>query len=297
MFKSMLMAAAIALTVSAPARAEKINVDTAEGYIKAMRKVQCSLKDDKPVTFWWHGQAFGRVAGMADKNLFAVDGMNTRRCVTVKDDKRGVGFKLVSRELLIYKDAKTGEILRTWQNPYTGEKVEVLHVANDPVNQNGFFGTDREGKPLKFPGTINNGQVWLNSTIPLFYQNPLAGEYQPQIGGFYHATEMFNFFADEKDLLDGKKDTAAIRVAWQRLSDWLPWMRMAGREGVIYFNTSGRALEKWDDLPEQFKKEIAANYPEYKEPPPSTDTRPNETSWTYFKKKVKPDAPAPRRFD
>ena len=58
-----------------------------------------------------------------------------------------------------------------------------------------------------------------------------------------------------------------------------------------------KALEKWDDLPEQVKKEIAANYPEYKEPPPSTDTRPNETSWTYFKKKVKPDAPAPRRFD
>ena len=109
MFKSMLMAAAIALTVTAPARAEKINLDTAEGYIKAMRKVQCSLKDDKPVTFWWHGQAFGRVAGMADKNLFAVDGMNTRRCVTVKDEKRGVGFKLVHQFLAVALEEAHGE--------------------------------------------------------------------------------------------------------------------------------------------------------------------------------------------
>ncbi len=36
------------------------------------------------------------------------------------------------------------------------------------------------------------------------------------------------------------------------------------------------------------KKEIAANYPEYREPPPGDDQRPNETSWTYFKKKVEP---------
>ena len=131
MFKRIIAATAIALAISAPARAEKINLDTAEGYVKAMRKVQCSLKDDKPVTFWWHGFAYGRVAGMADKLLFAVDGMNTRRCVAVKDDKRGVGYRLVSRELLFYTDPKTGEILRTWANPYTGETVSVLHVANE----------------------------------------------------------------------------------------------------------------------------------------------------------------------
>ena len=276
--------AGIALTPAA--QAEKINLDTADGYVKAMRKFQCSTKDDKPVTFWWHGQAYGRVMGQADKNIFAVDGMNTRRCVSVKDDKRGVGYKLVSREILLYKDAQTGEILRTWKNPYTGETVDVLHVANDPVNSRATFGTDKDGKAMKFPGDVKDGHVWMTFTAPLFYTNPLSGDYQKYVGGFYHATEMFNFFADEKDLLDGSKDQADIKVAWQRMSDWLPWMQMSGREGIIYFNTAGRMLRKWDDLPEQFKKEIAANYPAYIEPPPSSDERPNETSWTYFKKKI-----------
>jgi hypothetical protein len=38
------------------------------------------------------------------------------------------------------------------------------------------------------------------------------------------------------------------------------------------------------------------HYPEYKAPPALDDTRPNETSWTYFKKaidKKKAQTPAP----
>jgi hypothetical protein len=282
--------------VSVAARAETLDWNTPDGYVKAMRKLQCSLTDGKPVTFWWHGQAFGRVMGQADKNLFGVNGMNTRRCVSVKDDARGVGYRLVSRELLFYTDTKSGEILRTWDNPYTGDKVDVLPVANDPVNSGPTFGRDAHGNVMKFAGTLQGGQVWMTVTVPLFYQSPLGGDYQKNVGGFYHATEMFNFFADEKELRDGGKDQASVRVAWQRMSDWLPWMQMSGREGLIYFNTAGRMLRTWDDLPDVLKTEIAAHYPEYREPPPGNDTRPNETSWTYFKKKRPADVNS-RRTD
>jgi hypothetical protein len=268
------------------AEAAKLDLTTAEGITKVNRKLQCSLKDDKPVTFYWHGTAFGRAMGQADKALFNVEGMNIRRCGTVTDKDRGVGFKLVSRELLLYKDLKTGEYLKTWDNPYTGQKVAVLHVANDPVNQRGSFATDREGKLSPFRGTILDGQVWVTSTIPLFYSNPLAGDYQKNIGGFYHATEMFNFFVDEKDLMDGDKDQADVKVAWQRMSDWLPWMEMSGRDGLFYASTGGRMLRKYEDMPKGMRDEIAKTYPDYASPPPLDDPRPNETSWTYFKKKV-----------
>ena len=32
------------------------------------------------------------------------------------------------------------------------------------------------------------------------------------------------------------------------------------------------------------RQQIRDNYPGYDTPPPVDDTRPNETSWTYFKK-------------
>lgn len=37
-------------------------------------------------------------------------------------------------------------------------------------------------------------------------------------------------------------------------------------------------------LPALLKSEIAANYPAYTNLPPLDDLRPNETSWTVFKK-------------
>lgn len=297
MLKSILklgIAFAAVCSFSVSASAAKLDLSTAEGVAKAMRKMQCSLKDNKPVTYYWHGTAYGRVMGMADKVLFNVDGMNVRQCATVKDKDGNYGYRLVSRELLLYRDPKTGEYLRTWDNPYTGQTVNVLHVANDPVNSRPSHGMDREGKPMKFPGTIENGQIWMTTTVPLFYHNVLGGDYQKYVGGTYHATEMFNFFVDEKDLLDGNKDQADMRVAWQRMSSWLPWMEMNGREGLFYVNTAGRMLKKHSDLPQRVKDEIAKNYPEYNVPPPTDDTRPNETSWTYFKKKVQPEGPKGR---
>ena len=77
---------------------------------------------------------YSRVQGEADRLLFRVEGMNIRACTSIKDPERGDGFRMVSRELLFYQDPKTGEIMNQWTNPWTGETVEVLHVANDPVN-------------------------------------------------------------------------------------------------------------------------------------------------------------------
>jgi hypothetical protein len=45
---------------------------------------------------------------------------------------------------------------------------------------------------------------------------------------------------------------------------------------------------QWNDLPDVLKQEIETKYPAWKSPPPVDDTRPNETSWSYFKKQVLP---------
>jgi len=122
--------------------------------------------------------------------------------------------------------------------------------------------------------------------VPLFYRNPLGGDYQPYIGGTYHATEMFNFIGDIESLTSDETDSAEIAVGWARISNWLPWMEMDNRQGVIYMHTAGRKLKSYDELPDVLKDEIVKNYPKYQQPPPADDDRRNETSWTYFKKMV-----------
>jgi hypothetical protein len=89
---------------------------------------------------------------------------------------------------------------------------------------------------------------------------------------------------DMDELLDPDKPVAYANVAWVRIAQWLPWMEMGSRTGLLYFNAVGKKIENFDQLTDTMKAEIAANYPEYTAPPPVDDTRPNETSWTYMKK-------------
>ena len=267
----------------AAAACSALELNTPDGSLEAMRKIQCSMQDGEPATYWWHGRAYSRVPGEADRVLFAVEGMNIRQCGPLTSDDKDPSFKQVSREILLYKDPDTGTVLRTWNNPWTGETVDVIHVANDPVN--GLYArTGRDGRPFILPFSTLGDQWWLTSTVPLFYTNPLGGDYQKFVGGTYHATEMFNFFGDLQALEDPDVDSVPARVGWVRMSKWLPWMEMGDRPGLIYFHTAGRKLDSFDDLTDTMKAEIAANFPKYHEPPPLDDERRNETSWTYFKK-------------
>lgn len=266
--------------------AAQIDFTTGKGYIQAQRKIHCSLKDNDPITYMWRGRAYARVPGERDKLLFRVVGMNVRQCVTLDGAEKGEGYRMVSREIMLYQDPKTGEILRDWDNPWTGETVKVLHVANDPVNGRPQFSLDKDGKERKFEPLVIDDVAFLTFEVPLFYTNVLGGDYQEYVGNSYHATEIFDFTGDINDIADPSKTTAAINVAWVRIAPWLPWMKMGGRAGLMYFNAVGKKLKSWDDLPALIKDEINANYPEYTSPPPADDKRPNETSWTYFKKYI-----------
>lgn len=261
-----------------------IDTDSADGFVALSRKVQCSLEDASPQVFEWSGNGYSRVPGERDRKLFGLMGMNIRQCVTIEDPDRGTGYRLVSREIMLYLDPATGEVMRTFENPWTGNQNQVIHVANDPVNGRPTFGLNADGSERSFEYRDVNGQYLINYEIPLFYTNAMGGDYQKYVGGTYHATEIFDFNGDVSELLDADQAVAYPVVSWVRLAQWLPWMEMNGRAGMLYFNAIGRKLQSYDQLPEMMKTEIAENYPEYVAPPPLDDPRRNETSWTYMKK-------------
>ncbi|TVQ37881.1 MAG: DUF1838 domain-containing protein [Wenzhouxiangella sp.] len=271
------------LAASVAAEQARLSFDDPDDVITMARKVGCSTVDGEPITYYWHGHAYSRIRGEPDRRLFRVEGMNVRTCVTHEHPDHGTGYRQVSREIMLYLDPESLEVLSTWDNPWTGETVQVLHVANDPVNMRSPRFAHGPDGPARFTGHVEGNTFWQNITFPLWYSNPLGGDYQAEVGGTYQATEMFNFFGRVDDLTDPETTTADVQVGWARMSDWLPWMRMHGRQGLIYFHAAGTKLAHWDDLPEVLKDEIDRHYPEYREAPPLDDDRANVTSWTYFK--------------
>jgi hypothetical protein len=278
--------AAMMVAVSGSAQARMLDPSVPEDAIEISKRFQCGTADGSPAVYHWSGRVYSRVQGEPDRHLFNGEGMNIRQCVSAVDPVRGPGFRLVSREIMLFTDPVTNEVVRSWENPWTGETVEVMQIANDPVNWPFVHARAADGTPYRLRAMRQGRWLQLPLEVPLFYTNPLAGDYQDYVGNKYHAMEIFDFSADAEEVLDTRNTGVYPTVSWVRLSDWMPWMKMRGRQGQIVFNAMGTKLRSFDELPAVLKDEIAARYPEYAEAPPVDDARPNATTWTVFKKQV-----------
>ena len=280
------VAALATVSLAAPGNARTLNPEVAEDALEISKRLQCGVSADEPAVYHWSGNIYGRSPGQRDKLLFKGEGMNIRRCVEVNDAERGKGWRLISREIMLMLDPKTGEVVNEWENPYTGKTVKVMQIHNDPVNGRPNYAKGADGKPFNLGSLREAGPyVFMPFEVPLFYTNPLAGDYQDYVGGKYHAMEIFDFAALKDELYDSTKPTAYPMISWVRISGWAPWMEMGGRPGQMVFNAMGRKLPGgFEELPAVLKNEIRANYPIYEQAPPKDDTRRNETTWTKFKK-------------
>ena len=268
------------------ASAQTLDPSNPEDAIEISKRLQCGVSEDEPAVYHWGGNIYGRTPGVRDKLLFKGEGMNIRRCVEVEDEKRGKGWRMISREVMLMLDPETGEVLDRWENPYTGEAVDVMQIHNDPVNGRPNFPYGADGTPYTLSTMREAGPyVFMPFEVPLFYPNPLAGGYQDAVGNMYHAMEIFDFAAPKEELFDASTPTAYPMISWVRVSPWAPWMKMGGRPGQMVFNAMGRKLPGgFEDLPDVLKNEIRENYPIYEQAPPKDDTRRNETTWTKYKK-------------
>jgi hypothetical protein len=293
--KTLVTSLALSLVLAASAaasgagKARTLDPKNADDQMRMQVKMSCSLVEGRPTLYWWSGRMWARVPGEPNRLLFNVHGMNMRQCRTKEDPVRGFCYRSVSREVMFYLDPATDQVVRRWKNPWSGEEVDVVQVANDPVNARDWFcSRDKDGKPVdRSEGSFFKDDLLLEGggAARLFYKNPLAGDYQDYVGGTYHAMEFGTTAADANEALDARDtELEDAVISWGRISRWLPWMKMGDREGVVVFHTAGMRLDRWDQLPEVVRREVETNYPTYKAPPPLDDPRPNETSWTVFKK-------------
>ena len=76
-----------------------------------------------------------------------------------------------------------------------------------------------------------------------------------------------------------------LTYSWTRTGPWLPWMKMGTRAGYLLYCGHGKKFARFEDLPTDVQEYTRKNYPLYMSSPRSYAT-PNETSWTYYKKKA-----------
>jgi hypothetical protein len=267
--------------VAGVAGARTLDLARPEDVIAAEVRLGCAPDPARPRISSMTGQLYSVRAGEPSRHLFDVQAVNTHACKTVQDPQRGPGYRSVGREIMVYLDPASGRILETWPNPWTGETVDVVPMLNDPVNMRApKYALDAKGQPAAvWEGTIINGQASSRRINPFFRDSPLGGPYQDYVGGKYAVMEMSVTTVTAAPWLDTTAPTPVpVTSVWTRISPWLPWMKMGGREGstVLQAVWTGGTFE---DVPEPLRSFIRSKHPDFATAPPLDDARENVSSW------------------
>ena len=264
-----------------PLFAQSVDLSKPQDYLNAFMRVRGDAKGGETL-YYWTGTVYSMIPGEKRMELFGFEGFNIARTVPGE-----TGFQLLTREAAFFTDYRSGEILEKWRNPLTNKEVQVVQIWNDPVNQ----GLNFESDMLPYihqilPSTDLGDELVFNLEIFPFYPSPLPtkefGEYSQS--DTYQAAEFFQFFTAKSDLQNTALSTVPVTITWNRISPWMPFMRMGDRPGNLIFVCRGRKLEGgFEALPPKIKDYVSKHKPEFSKPPKEW-SEPNETSWTYFRK-------------
>lgn len=240
--------------------------------VKGFVKVRCAT-DARQTFLTWTGTIYSFVPNEQRKRLFKILGMSAGRCIPNEDGS----WEFTSRELTYYLDPDTSEILRTWENPWTGERLPVVHVANNLV-QGHLKGC--------YPAEVKGDITTLVFNLFPSYPNPLSDEkfmdYSPNSN--YQAAELFKFTVPTEELFNPDiTSVSRLIISWDRIGPWLPWMKMGNKVGHLIYSAWGSKVESFTELPQLLQDEINTRVPLYKNAPQSPSAQEDVTSWTYFK--------------
>lgn len=256
------------------------DLDNPEDNLDAFIKTRASL-DGKDTVIWWSGEIHDFIPQKRSQKRFRFEGFSIARAVKVEG-----GYHLITREMSVYQNPETGKILETWDNPFTEQTDKIIHVWNDPVNSELLLQGGRVRFPLAYTD-LGDRLCWPIDVF-LTYPNPLPHSKYPELTAseLYQGAELFQFYVEQEDLLDRTSPSAAVQISWTRIGQWLPWMRMGKRPGHLVYHCAGYKLKNGvEDLPHELRKFVETRHPEYLNTPDKF-TRPNETSWTYYRKQL-----------
>lgn len=261
-----------------------------DAYLDDYVRVRADLTGADTV-FHWKGTVYSFIPGDKRKELFAVEGYNIVRAVYKEN-----GYSLLGKEVAFFLDHRTGQILDIWRNLITGRDVPVLHVFNDPVNQDlGFTEETLRLLPMILPSTDLGDEIAYHSDIFPYYPNPLPRREFPlsSQSDVYQAAEFIQYIANKADLEDPDLSSVPATYSFTRIYPWLPFMQMGNSTGNVIWVCRGRKLEGgFSALPEYMREYILANKPEFASAP-DTWSEDSASIWTYFRELAEQEQTTP----
>lgn len=239
----------------------------------------------KAVLSGYQGIQYAIVGNQRAKPLFGYVGMGNIRNRIMPDGS----VKVTGKECGYFTDLASGEIIDHWDNPWTGERVEVFPFLNDRFRgtlglerkvfkvgdgetANNDIGKSAKGDPFLLPWQPVGDQYLLGWDYAHEYTNPVTPEGWPKAssGNRVNPSEHFTLFTPRAEIDDRSVSSARYHGGFMRQAPWWPWMRMgqSGVPGVLMGRMhSYKITGGMEDVPPVVRKRVLRDRPDLFEEP------------------------------
>jgi hypothetical protein len=277
-----------------------LDLTTGRGNQLAYARIQGDLDFGKPKFFWFKGYVHAVEPMKRVVDLVGASGFGVIRLAPGPDGS----IRRMCREVLLYTDLRTGEVLDEWKNPLTSETVNVVHVDNDPFNyliEEWFpappqFGGLNQGPlpprvPFILPWHQHGEMAAMEIHIHLAYPSALQPDKWPResAGPIAQVSEFFAHHVKVADLQDPKLTTLDYTGTWNRITPWLPWMLMGQRTGQCqYACFMGTTKDLGSVLSRPVLDHAQKHYAKYFDAPTEWTAGPSLSSLEHYAQRAKP---------
>lgn len=270
----------------------------------AWSRIQGDLNPENQKFSDVRGVVLGVKPGQAAKELFGFEAFLATRLVPQADGT----IRRLNKEVIFYTNPRTGEIIENWTNPWTGEEVRVVQVANDPFNYTisewlilapeDFKSADPEkAKPRKFPlifpwHTFGDDLLSLSTDMHLYYPNSLDPKkfVRESSGTMVQVSEMMRYNVSRKDLENPTLTSVPYSGTWARITPWLPWMLMGTEAGHVVYNGAMTGGPTTDIISPQALAYAKKHFPQFLSAP-TEDYGPSHSSLEIYARTQEPAPP------
>jgi hypothetical protein len=250
---------------------------------------------DAPAIGAFHGTMYLRVGDRAAVPVFGMTGTGASQA---KIDKDG-NLILKSRETTYFTDLATGDILETWLNPFTEERVDVYHFYDDLL----MGRTSAKDTPsmISFQ-PLGAQEMMMSWDYAKAYDNPVTPEGWPSYstGHRISPSEHFTFYMSKAEYLDSGVSSVRTRGSFARMSQCWPFMKMGKspmKDAVLFGRMfTHKGLPGFGEVPSKVLAYVEKHAPQYLEPPPGWGA-PGEAhmarldTWKAFAGDIPPETP------
>lgn len=311
--KSLAGLSAGALMLGKTSAATSLDFDDPYDNLYAFGKIWAGY--DQPQIGAFHGLMYARIGNRRLIPLFGYTGTGVMQSRI--DADRNLWLR--GKETGYFTDLASGDILETWDNPFTGETVEVFNFYNpcmggkltaemprfamgaakdEPTLMN--KGIEKSGSdivPFVLPFQVYGDDLMLAWDYAHEYTNPVTPERWPKAstGSRISPSEHFTFSMSHSQVVDRSEPSARFQAGFSRVSQWWPWMRMGGNEyqDEVLFGRmfSHKGLDDYGDVPPKVLAYIEKQAPEYLEPPDDWPQGTPHGTWEAYADEVPPETP------